>query len=439
MYSYILENIILPIGDFINKSSYKKELLFWRKVDSFSENELNNLQKKNLQKILLHAKKSVPKYKNIKLKGDDPFLWLKQFPVLKKDDIRNETDTLISENYNKINLIPYSSSGSSGKQSTVYMNKKEQSVLRGVLTHWWEWSGYKVGKPIVQTGMNLNRGFLKSAKDFLFNTIYLNAFSLSEKQLHTLCEKINNSKDYFLSGYASSLNIIAEFALTNNYKINFNAVISLGDKLFDHYRSNVEKAFNCKVFDTYGSNEGLMIAAQKDLDYLYILSPHVFLEVVDDNGNNVKDGEMGHLLVTRLDGYSMPLIRYKLGDLGILLPKEKYPKTREYSYPLLQQIVGRESDVVILKDEKKLIVHSFTGIFEYIKTIKQFKVIQKNREGIIIEYIRDIGFKKEILKEITFELQKHIQDNSFKIDYKEVKLIEPSKSGKPEIITSYLI
>ncbi|KGL63249.1 hypothetical protein [Polaribacter sp. Hel1_85] len=438
MYSKFLENIVLPIGDFFNKSSYKKELKYWRKVDLFSEVELENLQKENLQKVLLHAVNTVPKYKKIQLKGENPYAWIKQFPILLKDDIRNNVDILISKNYDKKELVSYSSSGSSGIQTTVYMNKKEQSVLRGILTHWWEWSGYKIGAPIVQTGMNLNRGFLKSTKDFLYNTIYLNAFSLSDTQLHVLCEKLNNTNKYYLSGYASSLNIISEFVLKNNYTIKLKAVISLGDKLFNHYRNNIQKAFNCKVFDTYGSNEGLMIASQKDLDYKYILSPHVFLEVVDDDGNKLDDGKMGHLLVTRLDGFSMPLIRYKLGDLAIILPKENYPEKREYNYPLLQQIVGRETDVVVLKDDKKLIVHSFTGIFEYVSTIKQFRVIQKNRNGITIEYIKSKGFKFETLEEITAELQKHIQDKSFVIDYVNVDYIAPTKSGKPEIITSLL-
>jgi phenylacetate-CoA ligase len=438
MYNQFLENIILPLGDFINKSFYIKQLKYWRKVDAFTEKQLENLQKKNLQKVLKNAVQNVEKYKDIKLEGENPFTWLKQFPILTKNDIRDSSELLISKKNNKKNLISYSSSGSSGIQSTVYMNKYEQSVLRGVLTHWWEWSGYRVGKPLVQTGMNLNRGLLKSIKDSLFNTIYLNAFSLSDKQLKIICKKLNNTNKYYLSGYASSLNVIAEYVLKNNYNIQLQAVISLGDKLFSHYRKNIEKAFNCKVFDTYGSNEGLMIAAQKDLEYLYILSPHVFIEVVNNDGKIVEDGKMGHLLVTRLDGFSMPLIRYKLGDLGIILPKDKYPKNREFNYPLLQQIVGRESDVVLLKDNKKLIVHSFTGIFEYVTTIKQFKVIQKNREGIIIEYITDVGFKKEFLETITLELQKHIQDLSFKIQYIEVDYIAPLKSGKPEIVTSYL-
>lgn len=435
IYQKLLETILLPLGDFVNQASYIQELKYWRSVDKFSAEELKKLQLKNLRKVLQTAVSNIPFYNNIILKGDDPYQWLRSFPVLTKDLLRNKRCELID--LSLTGLIEYASSGSSGIQSSVFMSKKEQSIIRGILTHWWEWSGYRIGDPIVQTGMTINRSKLKATKDYFFRTYYLNAFSLTENQLELVCEKLQKSNEiYYLAGYASSLNIIAEFAFEKGYKINLASVISLGDKLFSNYRKNIEKAFSCKVYDTYGSNEGLMIAAQKDLDYLYILSPHVYIEIVDDQGQAVKDGTMGNILITRLDGFSMPLIRYKLGDLGIMLPKDKYPKNREFEYPLLQQIVGRETDVVILPSGKKLIVHSFTGVFEFYPQIKQFKVIQNKTSCIDIEYIEGNDFKLDLLKEITTELQKHIKDVSFVISYIKVQEIKPTKSGKPQIIES---
>lgn len=438
MYNFILEYFVLPIGDFFNKTSYIKQLRYWRGIDDLSEDELKQLQEKNLKALLNHATEHVSRYNSIELKGENPYKWIESFPILTKDYLRNNEESLLSKKVSKKHLIPYSSSGSSGVQSTVYMNKKEQSIIRGILTHWWEWSTYSIGSPIVQTGITPQRGIVKKLKDLLFKTTYINAFSHSEDDLKKICTQLNNTSTYFLAGYASSLNVIAEYALKNNYKIRCRGVISLGDKLFAHYRKNIEKTFASKVLDTYGSNEGLMIAAQKDLDYLYILSPHVYVEIVDDYGKPLPDGEMGHILVTRLDGFSMPLIRFKLGDLGIVLPKNKYPKDRAFNYPLLEKIVGRETDVITTTNGKKLVVHSFTGIFEYVPEIKQFKVIQKDRNGILIVYIKDIGFSKAVLQKITKELQQYIQDDTFQIEYEEVEEILPTKSGKPQIIESHL-
>ena len=81
----------------------------------------------------------------------------------------------------------------------------------------------------------------------------------------------------------------------------------MGDKLFSSYQEAIKNAFQCKVYDTYGCNEGFLIASQKDLEYKYIMSPHVYLEILDDDNRPVEDGVMGHVVVTRLDGFSMPL------------------------------------------------------------------------------------------------------------------------------------
>jgi phenylacetate-CoA ligase len=439
MYNFLLEKIILPLGDIFNRSSYIQQLKYWRKVDSLSEKELNHLQEKNLSRLLTYAIQHVPYYRKKVSVDRLEHLTIKDFPIIDKHTVRNETDDLISSEYQKENLIPYSSSGSSGVQTTVYMNKQEQSILRGVLTHWWEWSGYNIGKPLIQTGMATNRSRLKALKDTLFRTWYVYAFSFTDDELKTICDRMQKRPHhYHLAGYASSLNVIAEYALKHHYEIKLNGVISLGDKLFRQYRKNVSEAFQTQVFDTYGSNEGFMVATQCDNEYYYILSPHVYVEILDDHHQPVPDGEMGHIVVTRLDGFSMPLIRYKIGDLGIKLPKDKYPSNRKYQYPLLQQVVGRETDVVILPDNRKLIVHSFTGVFEYIPEIKQFKVIQENRKGIMIEYIEGKDFTQSALKKAENELRNHIKDDSFAIEFVPVNFIAPSKSGKPQIVESRL-
>ena len=239
-------------------------------------------------------------------------------------------------------------------------------------------------------------------------------------------------------GYASSLNIIAEYAIKNNYTIQLKSVVSLGDKLFSHYKKNIKKAFKSDVFETYGSSEGFLVASQYDLEYLYINTPQVYLEILDDANQPVKDGEIGHVVVTRLDSRAMPLIRYRLGDLCVKLPKDKYPQKRAYNYPLVEKVIGRDTDLILLPDGKKLVVHSFTGVFEHIKEIKQFKIIQRNVESIEIEYIPGDNFEVSILDKVTEKLQEFILDEKFNISFSEVKKINPTGSGKPQIIESFL-
>ena len=87
--------------------------------------------------------------------------------------------------------------------------------------------------------------------------------------------------------------------------------------MFSHYRNTIENTFNTEIFDTYGGAEGLMIAGECSEHKYHILSSHVHVEILDEFGNTVPDGELGEVTVTSLDNFLMPLIRYKIGDLAI--------------------------------------------------------------------------------------------------------------------------
>mgnify|MGYP000953581878 FL=1 len=437
MNNFLLEKIALPIGDLILKSNFVKSLNFWRSFDSLSELELISHQEKQLKNQLLYAQKHISKYKGIKInlnkKADEI---IKSFPILTKDDLRSNPKSLQINNNQHVSRIY--SSGSTGVSTWVSMNKLDLMSIQSLSIHLWELCGYKLGNPILQTGISPKRSRLKKMKDLFFGVQYVSAFTLSTDDHKKICSRLSKNNKYTLVGYPSSLNIIAEYIIENNINLKLKTVIGLGDKLFDHYKKNIQKAFGCKIHETYGSSEGFQIGFQADLDYMYLYTPQVYLELLDDNNNPVKEGEIGNVVVTRLENKHMPLIRYKLGDLAIMLPKDKYPPNRKFNFPLIEKVIGRNTDVVILPDNRKLIVHSFTGIFEYIPEIKQFKIIQKNRKSMTVQFIPDDNFTKEVLKNSKLKLQKIINNNNFKIYFEEVSLIEGKKSGKPQIIESYI-
>jgi phenylacetate-CoA ligase len=81
---------------------------------------------------------------------------------------------------------------------------------------WWEWAGYRLGDPLIQTGINPHRPGIKKLKDIFFRTKYISAFSHSEKEVLKCLSSIGKSKNYTLVGYASSLYVMAKIAKKNN-------------------------------------------------------------------------------------------------------------------------------------------------------------------------------------------------------------------------------
>jgi len=435
LYNFILENVFLPIGDLLLRSHYISSLKEKRKVLFLPENELKILEKENLKKVLKNAVENTEFYNSIALEGDNPFEWLKKFPIVDKKILNANGLKMLTCEVKGLKI--FKSSGSSGIQSMVYMSRKEVFNLRAILTSWWELEGFVIGGFVLQTGMSPKRSVEKKLKDIFFRTKYFVAFELNENKVLSALNKIKNQSTVLI-GYASSINFIAQVALKNNLKVKFKSVISLGDKLYAHYRKNLESAFQCKVYDTYGSSEGFMIGFQYDLDYLYQYTHQTYLEILDDNGNPVPDGVMGNVVVTRLDGFSMPLIRYKLGDLAIKLPKDKYPDKRKLAFPILQQIIGRNTDVLKTPNGNVLNVHFFTGIIEHYQEIEQFRVLQTKINELNIEIIKGEKFTEVVWEKLRKDLSSKLNDPSVKVIYTFVTEIPSSKSGKPEIVKSLI-
>jgi len=399
--------------------------------DALSTEDLKALEQKKVSEMIQYAVENVPYYRSLNLSETSK---IDDFPVLTKQLLSVNTDALISDKFQKEKLKKNHSSGSSGVQSVSYMTADHTFFLRALQTHWWSWGGFNPGDPLLQAGMSLERGFVKKLKDFFFRVTYMNAFQLTDENIGDSLRKVRNKNPKHLSGYPSALNEIAKYAIANENEVSFNSIISYGDKLFDGFRKNYEIAFkNPTIINTYGCAEGYYMGCTADLPYYYIMTPHVYLEVVDNNGMPVPDGEMGHILVTGLTNFAMPLIRYKLGDLGVLLPKEKYPRNRRFNYPLLEKVIGRETDVIKTPNGNTLIVHSFTGILEFYPEIIQFKIIQLDGTNIKIEYRSEKSLDDTVKTEILDKLSTLVE-NSMKFQFEKVSTIAATPSGKPQII-----
>lgn len=429
MKNILLERLILPASDVLLGNSVMKSL---KGLRSSLSAEYDN--RPRIDSLLRHALQNIPYYKSLGLPDTaDPMERLSSFPLLTKPILRERADDLLCMPRER--LIRNSSSGSSGFQSVVYWTREQQSAVRATQLLWLHWAGYRFGDPILQTGITPKRGLVKATKDRLTGTYYLQAFSHSRDDARNALTWASRQKDPVLVGYASSFYVLACFAKELGMQVRFKTALSWGDKLFPHYRKAVKEAFGCEVFETYGSAEGLMMAAQNDLEQLYLMTPNVHLEITDEAGNPVPDGQMGHVVVTDLNAWAMPLIRYRIGDLAIKLPQSERPSRASLALPLLQKVVGRETDIVRTPAGRQLVVHAFTGIFEHHPEVSQFCVVQDELKGIRIQYIEGPGFHESLLVTIGDRIRAAVSE-PFEVSFEKVSSISATPSGKPQLIVS---
>jgi phenylacetate-CoA ligase len=144
------------------------------------------------------------------------------------------------------------------------------------------------------------------------------------------------------------------------------------------------------------------------------------------NGHEVNSGEKGRVITTDLINYAVPFIRYDTQDY-VTKSKEKCSCGRNL-LPI-EKIDGRDSDILITPKGKYLIVHNFTGYFEWIDSVEQFQIRQDKIDEFDIILIVNSKYTHEIERKIFKYWEEYINEN-VKIEINVVDDIPLTKSGK---------
>ncbi len=405
----LLEKFILPVGDRLSRQKVMESYRYFRDAQWWSLDRLLEEQEKRLQETLLTAYNQVPLYRecfdrhgirvgDISKRGD-----LVHFPPISKDDLR--------EGYPDrcVRKTPYPAresftSGSSGRPFAVRVDSRTLSDARALMLLRANFSGWEIGDPMLQTGMSLSRGLVKRVKDHLLGVQYVSAFDLSDSVLDRYLSIIEERGLKYVMGYPGSVYFLAQRARRLGFNHRLDGIVCWGDNLYRHYREEMEKAFGCRVTDTYGCGEGIQVAAQCEEKAYHVFMPHVIVEVVDEAGKAVPAGMPGNILLTRLDAGAMPLIRYRVGDMGRMAPAIPCPCGR--GFETMEAIEGRDTDVIITPRGNRLIVHFFTGIFEYYPSIDTFKITQRQPGAIGVEIVPRANYLPEHWEKIKSEILK---------------------------------
>src|SRR5690606_10085989 len=160
----------------------------------------------------------------------------------------------------------------------------------------------------------------KGLRQVLNNNVLLNTFVLSDEIISNYVNQLIAVKLLFIKAYVHSVYEIAKYILKNYIGCGFSPIIhcTTGPP-YPEMREWISKAFGgAYVYNVYGSREVSAIASEvKIASGLYVLYDNVFLEIIDSNGKPVREGEEGEAVITTLNNFYMPLIRYRIGESDI--------------------------------------------------------------------------------------------------------------------------
>jgi len=128
---------------------------------------------------------------------------------------------------------------------------------------------------------------------------------------------INDHRPNIVVGLSAQM---ARIAGKTTYKPDF--VLLSADMAPFSIRQRIEKLWECTTFNHYGLTEtGWGCAVEcRARQGCHVRELDVYVEIVDENGQTLPDGKWGEIVVTTLGRTSFPLIRYRTGDEGRVLP-----------------------------------------------------------------------------------------------------------------------
>ena len=343
-----------------------------------SPDQVRARQLKKVNDLLAHAVHKVPYYMGLAAEGKIPeriekLEDLDSLPILTKEIINREGENLLAQGYPKSQLRKLATGGSTGRPLHFYSD--EQTLLAKNAAEQWSagMAGLKRGSSIAflwgagELEPTSRQKLKERMKLFMKNRIFIDCFKMSEADLELAHQRLSRFRPQGLIGYTSALVRLATFlherGITPNYPAT--SVISAAETLDEVSRQRLEDTFQTSVFNRYGSREmGLIAVECSQHKGLHIDCENVFIELIKES----QEDHLGRILVTKLSQYSMPFIRYDIGDLAEI-PISTCSCGR--GYPVLKRVVGRVTEMIWMPDGAclpgELFPHLFKdcGISEY--------------------------------------------------------------------------
>ncbi len=441
---YQIQNIGISIYGYYWKNrrlgkEFKKELFFYKKRENFTFQEWENYQETELRKLLIHAFKNVPLYNEKYIKAGfslDDFKHFKladlhKLPFLEKEELRKYGTTLLLSKKKEKGKFYYSS-GSTGTPVSIYFSKKtHQKWFAAYESRVLNWAGVSIKNA---RGMIGGRKIIHKSNTkppyFRFNKAekqtYFSAYHIHEKSVKNYVKGIVKHKVEFMVGYAMSNYFLAKLIADKNIKVpKLKAVITSSEKLTNEMRTTFTKAYNCKAYDSYSGMEACGLISE-NLFGDFLFSPDTgVLELINEKGKEVDNGDEGEVVLTGLLNFDQPLIRYKIGDKAT---KKKNQQTKSgLEMPSILEINGRVEDVIIGKDGKQIV--RFHSLFLNITGLIVGQIIQENLNVFVINLTVDNSYSQKSEFTILQRLNEILGENNT-VDFKYLQEIPKNKNGK---------
>jgi phenylacetate-CoA ligase len=424
----------MVIGKVFENANIFLKLKERMKTFPFQSHHITLTQLAKLKKLVIHAYKNFSFYKRLMDDSDfNPHSLktledLRKLPVIDKAMYREFTDSIVRKNppLYKTKFHEDGTSGSTGMPLKIYRSWQEKAHIKADVLRALRLNGYGV---FYKTLWIISPHRLTS-KDSFFQRFgimprYCVSYLDTPDNMFNSYVKVNPD---VLWANKSQLNQLSLYIKDLGVDIKKPKILVCTAETLDaNSRRLIQDIFGKEnLIEIYGAIEfGILGFQLKGRDFLYPCHDSKIIEL-DDNGkiNNTR----GNCIVTDLNIYSFPLIRYRLGDWLEMAECE--------GLTIIKKIRGRMDDWITWKDGSIIPFHFFYEVMERRTEISQFRIIQENYDLIRVNLVLKPNVDEDqVQKILTHDFKNEIKDD---VTYKTeiVESIPPEPTGKLRMVVS---
>jgi phenylacetate-CoA ligase len=350
--------------------------------------ELRALQESKLRALVAHAYENVPYYRTLfRSAGLTPqdvrtLEDLQHLPVTSKEALRAAgTEGTLTKLVDPASCEVTRTDGSTGKPFATYRDAREAQTramvgFRALLTAgvrpWDRLAGLRPSSrpPSLMNRLGLYRSYA------------LSSFLPVEEQISQL-RRIQPSVLRIGPSDLRAILHVVDYRLSEIIRPRI--LISTSEVLDDGLKRKLLADLDVELFDFYVSAEFAELASDcRAHEGLHVNTDQLIVKCLDDNGQPVRPGKPGAVVVTSLYGFVMPFVRFRLGDICTLIEGRCSSGS---SFPLISAPLGRQGDVLRLPSGKILPTVRLAVIMWAVDGIDQFRYTQESLDHFVLQLV----------------------------------------------------
>lgn len=420
----------------------------YRRQQWLPAGELQELQQAKWAKLFAHIGKNVPYYMQVMGKNAAEYSALAAFPVLTRERVLDNFPQLISTAHRPSDMHLCKSGGSTGHPLKLYLDNRLKTLNRALERlgdYEWIELPYNARK-VVLWGLNQreNGNRLRDRIAFALKGAFRHRWKYyvtyaDEETMGGYVRQIRAIRPQLLFGYVSAVKKAAEYIERHQVSgIRPQVVMTTSETLTDEDRAYLQEILQARVVNRYAAAEVGLIASECPAGRLHVHAGRMIVEALKA-GQPVPPGQAGELVITDLDNYAFPLVRYAIGDIGIL-SSERCSCGR--SLPVLERVLGRTHEVVRTDTGEEI---AATALIRAVRRandrsqIRQVQFAQTHRDRLVVRIIQGEEYTRETEQRIKDGLLgRFFAQCRMQIDFEYVDEIAPAASGKVKTFVSCL-